>query len=196
MSENNPKEMLSILLLGDSDVGKTCFLLRYCDNLFQEIHLTTVGLDYKLKHIQINSEKSITVKIWDTAGQERFKSLAKNFYKNVNGIAVLYDITKRKSFENVHSWISQIKEKASPNIQIVLIGNKLDSSQRVVLTNEGMKMAEQYHLTFFEASAKEDIQVQESIKALVQQMMTVKSDEKTNINLKLKKNESKTGCCD
>lgn len=194
MEDERPKELYSILLLGDSEVGKTCFLLRYCDNLFQEIHMITVGLDYKLKNVEVNS-KTIMVKIWDTAGQERFKSLAKNFYKNVNGIAVLYDITKRKSFDNVHSWISQIKEKAKPNIKIVLVANKIDSNQRVVSSEEGMKMAQQYNLTYFETSAKEDINVRESITALVKLMMLVEPVDKNSIDLQTKKKESK-GCCD
>ena len=82
-----------VLLLGDSSVGKTCFLLRYCDKTFQEAHLSTIGLDYRLKTMTLKSGKNIKLQIWDTAGQDRFRAITKNYYKGANGIILIYDVT-------------------------------------------------------------------------------------------------------
>ena len=86
MTEKKQKELLyKILLLGDSSVGKTCFLMRYADNTFQEIHMSTIGLDYKLKNVQLDDGKIVKIQIWDTAGQDRFRSITKNYYKGAHG---------------------------------------------------------------------------------------------------------------
>ena len=102
MSDKKQKELLyKILLLGDSSVGKTCFLMRYSDNTFQEIHMSTIGLDYKLKNVQLDDGKIVKIQIWDTAGQDRFRSITKNYYKGAHGIILIYDVTSRKTYENI-----------------------------------------------------------------------------------------------
>ena len=104
------KEFLyKILILGDSSVGKTCFLTRYADNTFQEAHMSTIGIDYKLKNVQTENGKVAKLQIWDTAGQDRFRSITKNYYKGANGIIVIFSVTDKKSFDNVKKWIHQIK---------------------------------------------------------------------------------------
>ena len=113
-----------ILLLGDSSVGKTCFLMRYTDNTFQDIHMSTIGLDYKLKNVQLEDGKMVKIQVWDTAGQDRFRSITKNYYKGAHGIILIYDVTENKSFENVKNWMNQIKEEVSNRVTIVLVGNK------------------------------------------------------------------------
>ena len=122
------KEFLyKILLLGDSSVGKTCFLMRYTDNTFQEIHMSTIGLDYKLKNVQLDEGKIVKIQIWDTAGQDRFRSITKNYYKGAHGIILLYDVTNRKTFDNVRDWVEQIREEVSDKVSIILVGNKIDN---------------------------------------------------------------------
>ena len=139
-----------VLLLGDSSVGKTCFLLRYCDKSFQDAHLSTIGLDYRLKTMTLKSGKNIKLQIWDTAGQDRFRAITKNYYKGANGIILIYDVTNVQTFENVKNWISQIKEEANPNVVIYLAGNKIDLPEDTitVATDEGQKMADEYKLLF------------------------------------------------
>ena len=95
-----------VLLLGDSTVGKTCFLLRYCDNDFQESHLSTIGLDYRLKTMTLNNGKKIKLQIWDTAGQDKYRSITKNYYKGAHGIILIYDVTNYQTYENVKNWIT------------------------------------------------------------------------------------------
>ena len=145
-----------VLLLGDSSVGKTCFLLRYCDKSFQDAHLSTIGLDYRLKTMTLKSGKNIKLQIWDTAGQDRFRAITKNYYKGANGIILIYDVTNAQTFENVKNWISQIKEEANPNVVIYLAGNKIDLPEETksVSTEAGQRMADEYKLLFKEASAK------------------------------------------
>ena len=161
-----------VLLLGDSSVGKTCFLLRYCDKSFQDAHLSTIGLDYRLKTMTLKNNKNIKLQIWDTAGQDRFRAITKNYYKGANGIILIYDITNVQTFENVKNWITQIKDEANPNVIIYLAGNKIDLPEelRVVSTDEGQKMADEFKLLFKEASAKEAINVNEIFQELVEKI--------------------------
>ena len=161
-----------VLLLGDSSVGKTCFLLRYCDKSFQDAHLSTIGLDYRLKTMTLKSGKNIKLQIWDTAGQDRFRAITKNYYKGANGIILIYDVTNVQTFENVKNWISQIKEEANPNVVIYLAGNKIDIPQeeRAVKTEEGKEIADEYKLQFKETSAKDGINVNEVFQELVEKI--------------------------
>ena len=161
-----------VLLLGDSSVGKTCFLLRYCDKSFQEAHLSTIGLDYRLKTMTLENDKTIKLQIWDTAGQDRFRAITKNYYKGANGIILIYDVTNKQSYENVKNWLTQIKEEANPNVIIYLTGNKIDVEEnlRVITTEDGQKIAEEYQLLFKEASAKNGINVNEIFQELVEKI--------------------------
>ena len=161
-----------VLLLGDSSVGKTCFLLRYCDKSFQDVHLSTIGLDYRLKTITLNNNKNIKLQIWDTAGQDRFRAITKNYYKSANGVLLIYDISNLQTYENVKNWISQIREEANPNVIIYLVGNKIDlpKEKRVVNIEDGEKIAEEFEIKFKEASAKSGINVNEIFEELVEQI--------------------------
>ena len=198
MSEGKQKELLyKILLLGDSSVGKTCFLMRYSDNTFQEIHMSTIGLDYKLKNVQIDDGKIVKIQIWDTAGQDRFRSITKNYYKGAHGIILIYDVTSRKTFENVKNWVTQIKEEVSDKVTIILVGNKIDDEKnRKVSTEEGEKMAKECGLNFFETSAKAGINIDTTFNELVKKTVETysKIDEKGD-KLKSKKPGNKKICC-
>ena len=190
------KEVLyKILLLGDSSVGKTCFLMRYTDNTFQEIHMSTIGLDSKLKNVQLDDGKIVKIQIWDTAGQDRFRSITKNYYKGAHGIILIYDITNKKSFENVRNWINQIKEEVSEKVSIILVGNKIDDEEhRVVPTVEGEKLSKELGLMFFECSAKSGINIDSTFNELVK--TTVENYSKVIKGEKLKnKKNGKKGCC-
>jgi small GTP-binding protein len=144
-----------VLLLGDSTVGKTCVLLKYTDKIFQETHMMTIGLDYRLKVMQLQSGKEVKLQIWDTAGQDRFRSITKNYYKGSHGIILIYDVTSLKTFENVKSWVSQIHEEISDKVVIYLVANKIDMDDlRKVTKEEGKKLAEELDVPFVETSAK------------------------------------------
>ena len=166
-----------VLLLGDSTVGKTCFLLRYCDKTFQDAHLSTIGLDYRVKTMTLKNNKNIKLQIWDTAGQDRFRAITKNYYKGANGIILIYDVTNLQTYENVKNWITQIREETNPNVVIYLAGNKIDipEEERVVKTEEGKEIADEYKLQFKETSAKDGINVNEVFQELVEKIDEVNS---------------------
>lgn len=198
MTEKKQKELLyKILLLGDSSVGKTCFLMRYADNTFQEIHMSTIGLDYKLKNVQLDDGKIVKIQIWDTAGQDRFRSITKNYYKGAHGIILIYDVTSRKTFENIQNWVTQIKEEVSEKVNIILVGNKIDDeNNRKVSSEEGKKMADQWGLDFFETSAKSGINIDTTFNDLVKKTVeTYSKTEGKGDKLNNKKSGNKKKCC-
>ena len=191
-----------ILLLGDSMVGKTCFLLKYTDKSFQEIHMSTIGLDYRLKTLTLKNRKTVKLQIWDTAGQDRFRSITKNYYKKANGIILIYDVTNKKSYKNISVWINQIKEEADPNVVIYLAGNKIDmEEERKIKTEEGEKLAEEYNFPFKETSAKEDININETFEDIAERIDEIFSKSTANAEIRMTKNrlsnakKKNKGCC-
>ena len=197
--------VLKILTIGESAVGKTCILLRFTDNKFLKNHITTIGIDYKSKIIK-SQNKSIKLKIWDTAGQERFRNITKQYYNGADGILLVYDVTDRNSFEKVREWMKQIQENTQKsNIGIVLIGNKCDLEDRQVTNDEGVALAKEYGILFWETSAFKDINIKESIEGLTNLIISKKlPDEETRgkgdkviiiDGDERKKNESSSGCC-
>ena len=187
-----------ILLLGDSEVGKSCFLMRYADNVFVDNHMTTIGLDYKLKYIQLDSGEIIQVQLWDTAGHERYRTISKNYYKGSHGILLLYDVTKTNSFENIREWIRDIREEVYEKAIIFLIGNKIDKKEdRKIQTEQGAKLAEEFNLPFFEASAKSGENVDEIFKALYKKISEVYIELQKEKGTKLSSNKKKKKkkCC-
>ena len=197
--ESSPESdfVIKILLLGDSEVGKSCFLMRYSDNVFVENYITTIGLDYKLKTVKLDSGKTIKVQLWDTAGQDKYRTIAKNYYKGSHGILLLYDITKITSFENIREWIRDIKEEVSEKAIIFLIGNKIDlTDNRKISKEKGEELAEEYKIPFFEASAKSGENVDEVFKALYKKISEVYGDLEREKGSKLnKKNKNKGIWC-
>ena len=200
MSDDKKEFLYKILLLGDSSVGKTCFLMRYADNTFQEIHMSTIGLDYKFKDVTLDNGKTVKVQIWDTAGQDRFRSITRNYYKGAHGIIVIYDVTNRKTFENVKNWIKQIKEEVSTKVSINLVGNKIDDKDNKKVTEEeGKNLADSFGVAFFEASAKDGLGVNECFLDLVKKTVSVYGNSANN-NAGGRLNDAKSsgkkkGCC-
>ena len=186
-----------ILLLGDSEVGKSCFLMRYADNVFVDNYITTIGLDYKLKYVQLDSGQVIKVQLWDTAGQDRYRTIAKNYYKGSHGILLLYDVTKTSSFENIREWIKDIREEVYEKAIIFLIGNKIDKKDQIkIKTEDAEKLAEEFNIPFFEASAKSGENVDEIFKALYKKISEVYVDIQQEGGTKLsKKNKKIKKCC-
>ena len=204
-SNNNLQEIkLKILIIGDSNVGKTSMLLNYTDNYFPESHLATIGVEYKVKKITTN-KYNITLQIWDTAGQERFRSITKSFFRNTNGILFVYDITSRKSFQSVKDWIKD-SEMHDSGFEKVLCGNKVDlEQQRQVKIDELKEFGMKKKIDVIETSAKSNINIDESFKKLIDLILSNKSEEeikkefgiknKNDINLTKNNTQSKKSCC-
>ncbi|KAK8459177.1 hypothetical protein SEVIR_2G094466v4 [Setaria viridis] len=149
-----------LLLIGDSGVGKTCLLLQFSDHSFTTSFITTHGIDFKVRTIELDGWR-IKLQIWDTAGQERFRTITTAYYRNAMGILLVYDVTDESSFNNIRNWIRNTEQHASDNVNKILIGNKadMDESKRAVPTSKGQALADEYGIKFFETSAKTNLNV-------------------------------------
>ena len=176
-NENENEERINIMTLGNSEVGKTCYILKYTENFFQELYLTTVGIDFKVKTETIN-DKQYKLFFYDTTGQEKYKSIALNIIRNAQGIILMYDITNKKSFESIPDWIKSIRDSKGENFPMILLGNKLDKEDiRIISEKEGKELADKYGIKFFETSNKTGVNVQESGIALVNEILKNKQNE-------------------
>ena len=196
--EDDTCKIYKILLLGDSSVGKSCLLLRYCDEKFQDLHLATIGLDFRLKTIYLENKKKIKVQIWDTAGQDRFLAITKNYYRGANGILLVFDVTSNSSFEHIKNWIEQIKEEANERIIIYLVGNKIDcSNNRVISNEEGKKLSNEFGLKYFETSAKNNENVESTFLELIKEVDSIYGNsDNENYGTTINKNKKeKKKCC-
>ena len=142
LEEESYDVLIKLMLLGDSTVGKTSILKRYSKNQFNPNYISSIGVDFETKYIKVG-KKTINLQIWDTAGQERFKVIAKNYYNKSDGFIIVYDITNKKSFEDVEVWMQSVLdnlgEKESNkkrNYSLILIGNKIDLEENRVITKE------------------------------------------------------------
>jgi len=150
-----------IVLIGDSGVGKTSLLQRFAEQYFSETHITTIGVDFKLRTIQVG-DKRVKLQVWDTAGQEKFRVITKTYYRNAAGIIIAYDVTNGESFVNTKRWIEEVKNNCGDDgVPIILVGNKCDSPNRLVTLNDQQEYAKLINLKFFETSAKNNINVDE-----------------------------------
>ena len=155
--ERGYDHLLKLLIIGESGVGKSCIMSRFADDIFMESFISTVGVDFKIRHIRID-DKIVKLQIWDTAGQERFRTIMSSYYRGSHGILIVYDVSDLESFQCVDMWIGEIyKSTATDNVDIFLIGNKCDMKEdmRQVPRSRGLEFAKEHGLSFFETSAKD-----------------------------------------
>ena len=127
---------------------------------------TTVGIDFIVRELKIG-DKIVKVRLWDTAGQERYFTITESSYKKCQGVLLVYDASKKETFKKIHKWICDIEKFASSSVIIYLIANKIDIPDREVTSEEGMKLAKEYNMTYFETSAKTGKNIKEAIMGLV-----------------------------
>ncbi len=197
--------IFKVLLLGNSNVGKSSLFLRFVDDIWNDTFVPTIGVDFKIKTFDID-EKKIKMQIWDTAGQERFKNIIASYYRGAHGILLIYDVTDKDSFKNLSNWLIEIEKNSSKQVLKVLIGNKTDlEDKRVVTYNQGKEFADTYGLKYIETSAKKNLNVNEAFETLGRELM-IASEEKKIIKQKQNKKitvakaqdlnvEKKNGCC-
>ena len=207
-SDDNTKKKitLKILILGDTEVGKTSLLFKYIDHVFPEEHIATIGVEYKVKFI-IKDDYSIKLQIWDTAGQERFHSITKSIYRNTNGVLFVYDITKKDTFSNIKNWIKDT-ENIDKEIKGVIIGNKIDLEENREIEEDDLKeLSNIKNMPALECSAKNNINVNEAFNILIDELLKDKTESqimefysrknKSDLSISTKKiqNQKKGGCC-
>jgi Ras-related protein Rab-1A len=154
--------LFKLLLIGDSGVGKSCLLLRFADDTYTESYISTIGVDFKIRTIELNG-KTIKLQIWDTAGQERFRTITSSYYRGAHGIIIVYDITDQVTFNNVKQWLQEIDRYACENVNKLLVGNKSDlTNKRVVEYNTAKEFADSLGIPFLETSAKNATNVEQA----------------------------------
>ena len=200
--------IIKLLTLGETEVGKTSIVLRYSDDKFHDNKIATIGIDFKIKIIK-KGDKKIKVSIYDTAGQERFKNIVKHYYKGANGVLLIYDITKRDTFEKLEFWLEDLKENSDNlnNLFIYLIGNKNDlEERREVDFEEANNFAKEKNIPYIEVSAKTGNNIKklfdEMIKGTLSKIITNEKKENNlsnSINLSFLENEETSSknkmCC-
>ncbi|XP_046905989.1 ras-related protein Rab-15-like isoform X1 [Hypomesus transpacificus] len=163
--------LLRLLILGDSGVGKTCLIRRFTDNEFHPSHISTIGVDFKMKTLEIDGLK-VRVQIWDTAGQERYQTITKQYYRRAQGIILVYDVTCAQSFQHIAKWASDVDEFGPDGVQRILVGNKSDGEdKRQVATQQGSQLGKTYDMSFFETSACTNHHITEAFTRLTEQVL-------------------------
>lgn len=171
--------MFRIIIIGDSGVGKSSLLLRYTDDAFTESFITTIGVDFRVKTVELKGGKRVKLQIWDTAGQERFRNITTAYYRGAQGVLLTYDITSRASFEHVQSWLADLERHGDDphQLALILVGNKADlgSTSREVETKEGEALAKKQNMFFVETSARTALNVDTLFLELTNQMMSIRN---------------------
>jgi small GTP-binding protein len=193
----NYDEKCQLLIIGDSTVGKTSLLFRYTEDKYSSQHLATVGIDFFTKDETFN-EKVVRIKVWDTAGQERFRSLTNAFFKNAQGIILVYDVNNLETFENLKYWIQSININLGEKVEInkIIIGNKIDLP-REVPKEEAEKFAKENSIPYFETSAKDNKGIPECIRFLIEEVLRDKifPPNKDSIRIDNKKEDNNVSNC-
>ncbi|SCU78111.1 LAME_0A03334g1_1 [Lachancea meyersii CBS 8951] len=194
--------IMKILLVGDSGVGKSCLLVRFVEDKFSPSFITTIGIDFKIKTVDINGKK-VKLQLWDTAGQERFRTITTAYYRGAMGIILVYDVTDERTFANIKQWFSTVNQHANDEAQLLLVGNKSDMESRAVSTDQGETLAKELGIPFVEASAKDDTNVN-NIFFLLAKLIQEKIDSEKlvgnagrdgNVNIGSSGQSSKSNCC-
>ena len=170
MEDDNYEIMFKVVLVGDSFVGKTNIMSKYLKNEFLEDSKATVGVEFGSKQFTIDGHV-IKVQIWDTAGQERYRAITSAYYKGAKGAFVVYDITRKNSFESIEKWVNELKNVSDKNITILLIGNKSDlEDQRQVTKEQGEEKAGKLEVAFMETSALSGDNLEKAFELMINQV--------------------------
>ena len=201
--------LFKILLVGNSSVGKSSLFLRFVDDVWNDVFVPTIGVDFKIKTLKIN-EQNVKLQIWDTAGQERFRTIISSYYKGAQGILLVFDLTEKESFESLNNWLIEIEKNANKNVVKILIGNKCDlEDKRVISYSQAKDFADSNGLKYVETSAKTNNNVTEAFSEIGKELMDASSKDKeffANENKKTisisdktmdlnSKNKNENGCC-
>lgn len=165
--------LFKIILIGDSNVGKTCVVQNFKSGIFSEKQQNTIGVDFTVRTVDIEGRK-VKMQVWDTAGQERFRTITQSYYRSAHGAMIAYDITRRSTFDSVTHWIKEVELYGASNVLLVLIGNKCDlEDERQVLFEEACNLAkERGILAALETSAKESQNVEEAFLMMARELLS------------------------
>jgi len=160
-------EVMKVLLVGDSGVGKTSVLMRYTENTFSESSISSIGADFKIRNIPVDG-REIKLQLWDTAGQERFRTITSSFFRGAHAVIIVYDVTNQLTFNNVKLWRQEVQKYAGARVNCVLVGNKCDLKDKIVIdTNTAKTYADEIGIPFLETSAKDSLNIDQIFMTVV-----------------------------
>ncbi|XP_017685593.1 PREDICTED: EF-hand calcium-binding domain-containing protein 4B isoform X1 [Lepidothrix coronata] len=189
-----PEHLFKIIFVGNSSVGKTSFLRRFCEDRFFPGTSATVGVDYNVKTVTVDNTQ-VALQLWDTAGQERYRSITKQFFRKADGVIVMYDITAKDTFTAVRQWLISIEEATGEDVPVLLLGNKTDNEkEREVPMGMGEHLAKDYNLIFYECSACSGYNVEKSVLHLAR-FLKEHEDKVKEKTIELQSDMNKKSCC-
>jgi len=193
--------LFKLVLIGDSGVGKSCLLLRFADDNFTDSYISTIGVDFRFRTINIEN-KTVKLQIWDTAGQERFRTITSAYYRGADGIIMVYDVTSSESFDHVEEWLSEVDRYANENTSKLLVGNKADLiEEKQVPEDTAQRFAEKLSIPFLETSAKTATNVDAAFLTMAKELIKTREKQdaagvsKGKVVLKPMKTPQKKKCC-
>ena len=199
--EKIKRNAIKIAMLGDSMVGKTAICNTFMNIEFDDSNLSTIGVEKLESQLTLKNGEEIKLIIWDTAGQERFRSVALKSIKTAQGVVIVFDLTKKNTFNNVVSWLKQVNDNLNSNVSLVLFGNKCDIEEDKweVNKDEVLKFAKTKNLPYFQTSAKKNINIKEGFEnvanAAYEKLEGNKNNDVKKIQLDSKQNKTDSGCC-
>ncbi len=189
---------IKLLVLGDSSVGKTNFILKFIENKFDNYYMSTTGIDLKASSLVIK-DKKIKLQLWDTAGQEKYNAITKNLFLKVQGIIIMYDITSENSFTSLKKWVNSIKEECGQNMQKIMVGNKCDLNwERVVRKERALQYSNEENIDYIETSSKTGENIRAAIVKLCEKVIDntqIGQDSSFTLDMSSHKKKNKGSCC-
>lgn len=201
MNKHTYYALIKLIVIGNSNTGKSSLLSRYVDDQFTSNFITTIGIDFKIKSLEFKG-KRFKVQIWDTAGQERFRTIAKLYYRNVDGALLCYDCTNEESFAHITHWMAELNQYANkPEMVKIICGNKIDSTDQIIPTDKLQALAKIHNCKYFETSAKLNVGIDTLFTELFTDIYNVRFannkapiDDEKRVKLE-EKSSTRKSCC-
>lgn len=176
--------IIKIIMVGDSGVGKSSIFSRYCEKYYNDISMSTIGVDYNIKKLNINNNK-VKLQIWDTAGQERYRTITTSYYRGAHIIMLVFDLTNESSFAMLGNWMTEMKKYIEHN-NFILVGNKSDQTDKFqIKTYDINNFVKEHNIVYVEVSAKNNTNISQAFEKLLPDLIVTNSEAKIKYNSKL-----------